>query len=114
MRKQKTPNQNSKKREKNEDSLKGLWNIKHTNICIIGVPEREERAQRIENLFEKIMSKNFPNFLTYKSRKYRVPNKMNPKRPTPTHIITKMLRVKDKERILKTTRERQLPTRKIP
>ena len=27
----------------NEDSLKHLWdNIKCTNICIIGVPEREE------------------------------------------------------------------------
>ena len=32
------------KNEKNEDSLRDLWdNIKHTNILIIGVPEREER-----------------------------------------------------------------------
>ena len=30
--------------KKNEDSLRDLWdNIKHTNICIIGVPEGEER-----------------------------------------------------------------------
>ena len=37
----------------------------------------------------------------YESRKCRVPNKMNPKRLTPIHIIIKMLMVKDKERILK-------------
>ena len=30
-----------------------------------------------------------------------VPNKINPKRPTPRHIIIKMSKVRDKERILK-------------
>ena len=37
--------QNIEKRMKrNEYSLRDLWNnIKHTNICIIGVPEGEER-----------------------------------------------------------------------
>ena len=30
----------------------------------------------------------------------RVPNKMDAKRPTPRHIIIKMLKVKDKGRIL--------------
>ena len=34
----------------------------------------------------------------------RVPNKMNPKRPTPNYIITKMAKVKGKERILKAAR----------
>ena len=43
----------------------------------------------------------------------RVPIKMNPKMPTPRHITTKMAKVKDKERILKATRERQLPTRDL-
>ena len=39
-----TMEQNKEKRMKrNEDSLRDLWdNIKHTNICIIGVPEGEE------------------------------------------------------------------------
>ena len=37
---------------------------------------------------------------------------MNPKRPTPRHIIIKMPKVKDKERILKTTREKPLVTYK--
>ena len=31
---------------------------------------------------------------------------MDPKRPTPKHLIIKMTRLKDKERILKTTREK--------
>ena len=37
--------QNIEKRMKrNEDSIRDLWyNIKHTNICIIGVLEGEER-----------------------------------------------------------------------
>ena len=37
----------------------------------------------------------------------RVPNKLNPRRATPRHIINKMLKVKDKERLLKVARERQ-------
>ena len=35
---------------------------------------------------------------------------MDPKRPTPRHIIIKMLKVKYKEKILKATREKQLVT----
>ena len=35
----------------------------------------------------------------------RVPNKINPNRPTPRHIIIKMAKVK--ERILKAAREKQ-------
>ena len=42
----------------------------------------------------------------------RVPKKMNPKRPTPKHIIIKMPNVKYKERILKAAREKQLVTYK--
>ena len=31
---------------KNEDSIRNLWdNFKHSNIRIIGVPEREEKEQ---------------------------------------------------------------------
>nr|KAF6477918.1 hypothetical protein HJG59_010813 [Molossus molossus] len=42
----------------------------------------------------------------------RVPNKMNSKRPIPRHIIIKMQKVQDKERILKAAREKQLVTYK--
>ena len=56
-------NRRKKKNEKNEDRLRDLWdNIKRTNICTIGVPEREgeEREKGPEKIFEKIIVENFP------------------------------------------------------
>ena len=51
-----------KRMKRNEDSLRDLWdNIKHTNIHIIGVPEREEREKGPEKIFEEIISEYFPN-----------------------------------------------------
>ena len=48
--------------KKNEERLRNLQDIsKHSNIWIITVPEGEEEEQEIENLFEWIMKKNFPN-----------------------------------------------------
>ena len=38
-----------KRMERNEDSLRDLWdNIKCNNMCIIGIPEGEEREKRPE------------------------------------------------------------------
>ena len=59
IRKQETTNQNNKKnkecrKKKIEASVSSLWdNFKRSNICIIGVPEREEKEQEIGNLFGK-------------------------------------------------------------
>lgn len=76
----------------------------------------EEREQGIEKLFEKIMTENFPNLLMKRGTQVQelltVPNKRNPKRPTPKHIIIKMAKVKDKERIFKAARKRQIVTYK--
>ena len=51
------------------------------------------------------MKENFPNLVKeidmQVQEAQRVPNKMDAKRFTPRHIIIKMLKVKDKERILK-------------
>ena len=44
----------------------------------------------------------------------RVSSEMDTKRTTPRHIIIKMPKVKDKERILKASRENQLPTQEFP
>ena len=56
------------------------------------------------------MAENFPNVKKEADiqvqEAQRVPNKINPNRPTPRHII-KMAKVKDKERILKAVREKQ-------
>ena len=40
----------------------------------------------------------------------RFPNKLDPKRSTLRHIIIKMTKLKDKERILKVTRKKQVYT----
>ena len=87
-------------------------NMKRNNICIIGIPEGEEEKQGIENLFEKVMMGNFPNLMREKviqkiQEKQRVSIKRNPKRPTARHIIIKMAKFQDKERILKAAREKQ-------
>ena len=94
---QNPPDQNSKKkkrRKNGEDSLKNSWdNIKQTNIHIIGVPEREEREKRAENLFEEIMAENFSNLGKETDiqvqEPQKVPNKVNSKKHTPRHIINK-------------------------
>ena len=90
--------------------------MKCNNICIIVIPEREEEEQGIENLFEKVMMENFPNLMREKvtqiQEAQRVPINRNLKRLTPRHIIIKMAKFKDKERILKAAREKQEVTYK--
>ena len=73
------------------------------------MPE-EAKEQEIENLFEKIMKENFPNLVKeidmQVQEAQRVPNKkMDIKRPTSRHIIIKMPKIKDEEKILKAARE---------
>ena len=90
--------------------------MKRNNIRIIGIPKGEEEEQGIENLFEKVMMESFPNLMREKvtqiQEMQRVPSKRNPKRPTSRHIIIKMAKFQDKERILKATREKQEVTYK--
>ena len=60
------------------------------------------------------MKENFPNLVQeidmQVQEAQRVPNKMDAKRPTPRHIVIKMPKIKDKERILKAAREKKLVT----
>ena len=57
-----TTEQNKEKRMKRiEDSLRDLWDIKRTNIRIIGVSEEEEKKKVSEKIFEEIIVENFPN-----------------------------------------------------
>ena len=84
-----------KKIQKNEDRLRSPWDTsKHTNIQIIGVPEREEEEQEIENLFEQIMKENFLNLAEVIDFQ-EVPKKLDPSRNTPRHIIIKLPTIKD-------------------
>ena len=93
--------QEEKRNPQNEDSVCNLWdNFKCSNICIIGVSEREKKEQEIGNLFEKLMKENFPNLMKETNiqvqEAQRVLNKMDTRRPTPRHIIIKMPKVKEK------------------
>ena len=104
------------KNSKNKERLINLWdNFKHSNILIIGVPEEEEK-QEIENLFEQIMKENFPSLEKEIDMQIqeaqRVPKKLDPRRSTPRHIIIKLPKIKDKERILKAEREKETVTYK--
>ena len=91
-----------------------LWdNIKCTNIQIIGVPE-EEKKKGYEKIFEEIIVENFPNTEKeiIKSKRHRVPYKINPRRNMPRYILIKVTKTKHKERILKASREKQQVTYK--
>ena len=104
--------QNKEKRMKrNEDSLRDLWdNIKCTNICIIGIPEGEEREKGPEKIFVEIILENFPNMgkeiATQVQEAQRVPGRMNPRKNMPRHIVIKLTKIKDKEKLLKAIREK--------
>jgi len=105
------------KREKrlktNEESLRELWdNVKCTNICIMGC----QKEKGTEKLFQEIIAKNFPNMgkepLTQTQEAQQVPYKINPRRNTPRHILIKLTKIKDKEKILKAAREKKQMTYK--
>jgi len=86
---------------KNENRLRELSNsIKHNNIYIIGIPEREEGEKGAENLFEEIRAEKFPDLGKETdiqiSKAQTASNKINPKRSTPGHIVIKMSKVMTK------------------
>uniref|UniRef100_A0A8D1LWD6 L1 transposable element RRM domain-containing protein n=1 Tax=Sus scrofa TaxID=9823 RepID=A0A8D1LWD6_PIG len=69
----------------------------------------------MENIFEEIIDGNFPNLKDTEFKIHeaqRAQKKLNPNRLTPRHIIIKMAKVSDKERILKAAREKQNVTYK--
>ena len=86
--------------EKDEDSLRDLWdNIKYTNTCIIAVPG-EERKKGPEKIFEEIIAENFPSrgkeIVNQVQEAQRVPGRINPRRNTPRHIVIKLTKIKDR------------------
>ena len=76
--------------------------MKGNNKHIVGKTKGEEE-QNIENLFAEVMVENFLNLMIEKATQIqdgdRVPIKKNPKRPTARHIINKMAKFQDKERV---------------
>ena len=76
----------------------------------IGVPEGEEREKGPEKIFEEIIAENFPNMgkeiVNQVQEAQRVPGRINPRRNTLRHIVIKLTKIKDRDKILKATREK--------
>ena len=75
------------------------------------MPKGEEEKQGIENLFEQIMKENFPNLAKEidsqeAQEAQRVPKKWDPRSNTPRHIIIKLPKIKDKEKLFKAARKK--------
>ena len=85
-----------------------LDNIKCINIHIIGVPEGDEGEKAPEKISEEIIAENFSYMgkEIAKSRKHRVPGRINPRRNTQRHTVIKLTAITDRNRILKATREK--------
>ena len=97
--------------KRNEDSVRDLWdNIEGTYICIIRVPEGEEREKGPEKIFEEIIAENFSNMgkkiVNQVQEAQRVPGRINPRRNIPRHIVIKLTYIKDRDKILKATMEK--------
>ena len=74
-----------------------------------GFPKKKREKKRYENIFEEIRAENFPNMekeiVNQIQEAQRVPQKMNPRRNMPRHILIKVAKTKHRERILKEARE---------
>ena len=73
-------------------------------------PRRRTERERPKKISEKIIVKNFHNMgeeiATQVQEAQRVPYRINPRRNTPRHIVITLAKIKDKEKLLKATREK--------
>ena len=70
-------------------------------------------------IFEGIITENFLNMgkeiVNQVQEAQRVPGRINPRRNTPRHIVIKLTKIKDQDKMLKATREkRQITYRGTP
>jgi hypothetical protein len=74
------------------------------------------QAKGIHNIFNKIIAENFPNLQKTMSTQVqeasKTPNRLDQNRTTPLHIIIKTTSTENRERILKTVREKKQTTYK--
>ena len=79
-------------------------------------PRRRREREGPKKIFEDIIVENFPNLgkeiATQVQEVQRVPGWINPRRNTARHIVIKLTKIKDKEKLLKATREKQQITYK--
>ena len=84
-----------------EKNLLDLWeNIKQAILCMVWAGKLPNLKKETDIQMQK---------------EQRVPNKMNSNRPTPRHIITKMAKIQDIERMLNIARKKNyLSMKELP
>ena len=87
-------------------------------IRIIGIEEGEDKENRAESVLTEITADNFPNLdnerETCLEEAFRSPRCVQVKRPTARHIVVKMAKMNDKERILRAARQKKIPYKGTP
>ncbi|XP_064138119.1 LINE-1 retrotransposable element ORF1 protein isoform X1 [Loxodonta africana] len=101
-----------KRIKKNEETLRIMWDsIKKNNLHVIGVPEQGGITENTDRIVEDLLAENFPDIMKDKrisiQDAHRTPYKIDPKRKSPRHIIIKLAKTKDKEKNLKTARDKR-------
>ena len=95
------------KKKKRKQPKRPLRKLNTPTFALQGVPEGEEKEP--ETIFKEIIAENFPNMgkeiVNQDQEVERVPGRINPRRNTPKHIVIKLTKIKDKDKILKATRE---------
>jgi hypothetical protein len=90
--------------------------MKRPNLRIMGIEEEEVQAKGICNIFNKIMTENFPNLekvLPIQVQEAcRTPNRIDQTRISPQNNVTKKTSTENRERILKAVREEKQKTYK--
>jgi hypothetical protein len=91
--------------------------IKRPNLRIMGIKEGEEvQAKGIHNIFNKIITENFPNLEKAMpiqvQEASRTPNRLDQNRTTSRHNIIKTTSTENRKRILKAVRKKKQTTYK--
>ena len=70
-------------------TVSDFWDVKCTNIGILGVSEKEVKNKGSEKIFEEIRVENFPNMgkelVNQVQEAQRIPYRINPRRNMPRH-----------------------------
>ena len=83
----------------------------------MGITEGKEKEQGLESIFRQIVGENFPNLrneLVLGIQEInRTPNYLNPRRPSPRHVVLKLSKINEKVKIIRVAREKKTVTYKV-
>uniref|UniRef100_A0A9L0RKH7 L1 transposable element RRM domain-containing protein n=1 Tax=Equus caballus TaxID=9796 RepID=A0A9L0RKH7_HORSE len=92
--------------------------MRKSNLRIIGIPEGVEKENGAESVLKEIIQENFPNLgiegEMCAEEVFRSPRFVNIKGPTARHIVLKMAKMNDKERILRAAMQKKITYKGTP